>query len=156
MLLVSAGGAALAAQGATGTARQGATTTTSMDKNRAKARAGVLGCGGVGHGLGRRVLHGEVTVQTRDGRKTLVLARGKVTALSADAITITSADDVVTAFRVDGDTRFGFLRQPRPRAELKVGDQALVVGEKSGDANLARRVVTAADLPAKSGGGATP
>ena len=33
--------------------------------------------GGLGHGLGRRVLHGEVTVQTNEGVKTIVMARGR-------------------------------------------------------------------------------
>lgn len=144
VLAVSAGGAALAA------AAQPTSTTQSADK------AGKAGRGAHGwrHGLARRVLHGEVTVQTKEGRKTLVVARGKVTALDSGSVTITSADNVVTAFRINGDTRFGFLRQPDPRAELKVGDQAMVLGEKSGDANVARRVVTAKDLPSK--GGATP
>jgi hypothetical protein len=60
---------------------------------------------------------------------------------------------VTTTFTIDGDTRFGFLRQPDPRAELKQGDEAVVVGLKSGDTNVARRVVSAKDLP---NAGATP
>src|SRR5215211_4961639 len=75
VLLVSAGGAALAAQGATTT-----TQAPGASADKAKARAGVLGRGGGWrHGLGRRVLHGEVTVQTKDGVKTLVMAYGQVT-----------------------------------------------------------------------------
>jgi hypothetical protein len=154
VLAVSAGGAALAATA--GSAQP--TTTQSADKadkadmadmaDKAGRRAGWR------HGLARRALHGEVTVQTKEGRRTLVVARGKVTALDADGVTITSVDNVVTAFRINADTRFGFRNEPDPRAELKVGDQAVVIGEKSGDANVARRVVTAKDLPSK--GGATP
>ena len=140
VLLVSAGGAALAAQSAT-------TTTTpapsaGADKDKAKARAGVLGRAGWRHALGRRVLHGEVTVQTREGVKTLVMARGEVTALSKDAITVKSSDGVETSFRIDGDTRFGFRNEPDPTAELKVGEDAFVAGEKSGDRAVARRVVS--------------
>jgi hypothetical protein len=86
-------------------------------------------------------------VQAKDGRRTVVLARGKVSALSSGSITITSSDNVATTFTINDSTRFGFLREPDPRAELKVGDTALVVGERSGGGNVARRVVSAKDLP---------
>jgi hypothetical protein len=88
------------------------------------------------------VLHGEVTLETREGVKTLVMAYGQVTALSRDAITIKSADKVETSFGIDGATRFGFRNQPAPSAELKVGEDALVAGEKSGDRATASRVVS--------------
>jgi hypothetical protein len=139
VLLVSAGGAALATQGATTTTTQG--STAGADKT--KARAGALGRGGGWrHALGRRVLHGEVTVQTREGVKTLVLAYGQVTVLSKDAVTVKSSDGVETSFGIDGDTRFGFRNEPAPSAELKVGEDAFVAGEKSGDRAVAKRVVS--------------
>jgi hypothetical protein len=155
VLLVSAGGAALAAQDATTT-----TQAPGGSADKARARAGGLGRGGGwGHALGRRVLHGEVTVQTREGVKTLVLARGEVTALSKDAITVKSSDGVETSFRIDGDTRFGFRNEPEPSAELKVGEDAFVAGEKSGDSAVAKRVVSgelANRAAGKAGQGATP
>jgi hypothetical protein len=138
---------------------QDATTTTQApatvdkDRSRVKPRAGWR------HALGRRVLHGEVTVQTKDGTKTVVLARGELTALSGDAITVKSSDGVETLFRIDGDTRFGFRNEPDPRAELRVGEDAFVVGEKSGDTAVAKRVVAGelADRAAgKAGQGASP
>ena len=153
VLLVSAGGAALAAQDATTTTREPA---AAADKARA-ARAGALGrSGGWGHALGRRVLHGEVTVQTREGVKTLVVARGEVTALSESAITVKSSDGVSTEFRIDGDTRYGFRNEPAQRAELKVGDTAFVAGEKSGDSAVAKRVVSGELERPGAGKGATP
>ena len=136
VLLVSAGGAALAAQGAT-------TTTQAPGASADKARAGALGRGGGWrHALGRRVLHGEVTVQTKDGVKTLVMAYGQVTVLSKDAITVKSSDGVETSFKLDGDTRFGFRNETAPSAELKAGEDAFVTGETSGDSATARRVVS--------------
>jgi Domain of unknown function (DUF5666) len=147
VLAVSAGGAALAA---TGNAPTTATATTQAAKPGA---AGVRAAAGWRRALVRRALHGEVTLQTKQGRNTVVLARGKVTALSDTSITITSVDNVATTFTINGDTRFGFLRQPDPRAELKQGDEAAVVGVRSGGANVARRVVSAKDLP---NAGATP
>jgi hypothetical protein len=137
-LLVSAGGAALAAQGTTTT-----TQAPGASADKAKARTGALGRGGGWrHALGRRVLHGEVTLQTREGVKTLVMAYGQVTALSRDAITIRSSDGVETGFGIDGDTRFGFRNEPTPSTELKVGEDAFVAGEKSGDRATAKRVVS--------------
>jgi hypothetical protein len=144
VLAVAAGGAALAA---TGTAPTAATATTVTGGRSAAPAAPARRAGGLRRALARRALHGEVTLQGRNGRRTVVLARGKVTALDATSITVTSADNVATTFRIDGDTRFGFLRQPDPRAALAVGDAALVVGERSGDANVARRVVSAEERP---------
>ncbi len=105
------------------------------------------------------MLHGEVTVQTKDGVKTIVMARGEVTALSGDALTVKSSDGVETSFKIDGDTRFGFRNEPDPSAELKVGEDAFVAGEKSGDSAVAKRVVSgelAKRAAEKAGQGATP
>jgi hypothetical protein len=154
VLLVSVGGAALAAQDATTTTQAPGATA---DKAKDRARAGLLGRGGgLRHVLGRRVLHGEVTVQTQEGVKTLVMASGEVSALSKDAITVKSSDGVETSFAVDGDTRYGFRNEPAPTAELKVGDDAFVAGEKSGDRAVAKRVVSG-ELPQRGAGkGAAP
>jgi hypothetical protein len=151
VLVVSAGGAALAAQSATSTT-QAPSTGGPVDK-ASKARAGALGRGGGWRrGPGRRVLHGEVTVQTSEGVKTIVMASGEVTALSGDAIAVKSSDGVETRFKLDADTRYGFRNEPAPRAELKVGDDALVTGEKSGAEAIARRVVSG-DLARRGGSG---
>ena len=147
VLLVSAGGAALATQSTT-------TTTQAPGASADKAKARALGRGaGWRHALGRRVLHGEVTVQTSEGVKTLVMARGQITALSKDAVTVKSSDGVETSFGIDGDTRFGFRNEPAPSAELKVGEDAFVAGEKSGDRAVAKRVVSG-DLARRSAGAA--
>jgi hypothetical protein len=153
VLLVSAGGAALA-QSATSTTQAPSGGTVGKPE---KARAGALGrLGGFRHGLGRRVLHGEVTVQTREGVKTLVMASGEVSALSKDAITVKSSDGVETSFTRNGDTRYGFRNEPAPSAELKVGDTAFVTGEKSGGGAVAKRVVSGELPERRPGKGATP
>jgi hypothetical protein len=146
VLLVVAAGAALAAQDTTMTQAQGGPSVGKADKGRA----------GLRHGLGRRVLHGEMTIETQEGVKTIVMARGEVTALSGNAIIIKSSDGVETSFGIDGDTRFGFRNEPAPSAELKVGEDAFVAGEKSGDRAVAKRVVSG-DLARRGPGkGATP
>ena len=70
------------------------------------------------------------------------MAHGTVTALSKDAITVKSSDGVETSFTLNGDTRFGFRNEPAPSAELKVGEDAFVTGEKSGGRATAKRVVS--------------
>jgi hypothetical protein len=151
VLLLSAGGVALAAQSSP-------STTQAPGATADKARAGVLGRGaGWRHGLARRALHGELTLQTREGVKTVVVARGEVTALADDSITVKSSDGVSTSFRINDDTRFGFRHEPDPSAELKVGDTVWVAGTKSGDTVAATNVVSAKDLPERAAGkGATP
>jgi Domain of unknown function (DUF5666) len=152
VLLLSAGGAALAAQGSPSTTQAPGATA-----DRAKART--LGGGqapGWRRNLARRALHGEVTVQTADGVKTFVLARGEVSALAGDSITVKSSDGVSTSFRIDGSTRFGFRREPDPRAELKVGDDVWVVGQKSGGQATATNVVSAKEAPERAGRRAGP
>ena len=147
VLLMAAGGAALAAQNV---ATIRAPIASAEKPEKAKARAGLLGRGGGwGHALGRRVLHGELTLQTKDGVKTIVMARGSVTALSDDAIKVKSSDGVETSFAINDDTRFGFRNEPDPTAELKVGEDAFVAGEKSGERAVARRVVSG-DLAGKA------
>ena len=44
------------------------------------------------------------------------MARGEVTALSKDAITVKSSDGVETSFAIDGDTRYGFRNETGPDA----------------------------------------
>jgi hypothetical protein len=155
VLVVSAGGAALAAQSATSTTQAPSAGATVGKAD--KARAGMLGRGGGWrHALGRRVLHGEVTVQTQEGVKTLVMASGEVGALSKDAITVKSSDGVETSFTLNGDTRYAFRNEPAPSAELKVGDTAFVTGEKSGGGVVAKRVVSGELAQRGPGKGATP
>ena len=114
VLVVSAGGAALAAQSATSTTQ--APSGGGAVGRRTRPGPGRSAGLGFRHGLGRRVLHGEVTVQTREGVKTLVMASGEVSALSKDAITVKSSDGVETSFTLNGDTRYGFRNEPAPSA----------------------------------------
>ncbi len=92
--------------------------------------------------LGGQVLHSETTVQTDNGVKTYVAARGNVTALSASSITITSSDKVATTFAINSDTRYGFQNFKEPQAELRTGQTAMVIGTKSGDTTTANRIIT--------------
>lgn len=156
VLALSAGGAAFAAtQKSSGSDQQPrglgfAFRTLDPNGNGIAGRVGdrVRFGGGLGGArFGGRTLHGQATVQTQNGVKTYVFASGKVTALSGSSITITSSDNVATAFAINGDTRYGFQNFSQPRAELKTGQTAWVIGTKSGDTNTATRIVTFQNPP---------
>jgi hypothetical protein len=153
VLALSVGGAAFAATQQSSSADQprslGFGLATADANTNGKGIAGRLRFGG---GLGGarfhgRTLHGQATVQTDSGTRTYVFATGKVTALSGSSITITSSDNVATTFAINGDTRYGFRNLPQPRAELKTGQTASVIGTRSGDTNTATRITSFQELP---------
>jgi hypothetical protein len=143
VLAVTAGGAALAASGQE--AAQGDVVTVSDRLAVAPARKARL-LDRLAHRK-RRALHGEVTVKTDEGVKTVVFARGKVTAVSGSSLTITSEDNVATTFALNGDTRFGTRFALQSKDDVKVGVQATAAGEKQGETVTARRVVVNPNAP---------
>jgi hypothetical protein len=143
VLAVTAGGAALAATGQ-GAAR-GSVATVSEQLAAGQGRKARI-IERLAHRK-RRALHGEVTVKTDEGTRTVVFARGTVTALSASSLTITSEDKVATTFALNGETRFGTRFALQSRGDLKVGARATEAGEKQGETVTARRVVVNPDQP---------
>jgi hypothetical protein len=143
VLAVTAGGAALAATGQG--APQGSVATVSEQLAAGQGRKARI-IERLAHRK-RRALHGEVTVKTDEGTKTVVFARGKVTAVSGSSLTITSEDNVATRFALNGETRFGTRFALQSRDDLKVGVQATAAGEKQGETVTARRVVVNPEQP---------
>jgi len=143
VLAVSAGGVALAANG----------QTTSTTGPAAVAKKDGAKIGHWGLRLGRRALHAEGAFQTKDGVKTVVFARGKVTAVAGSSVTITSSDGVATTFALGADTKFGTKRRQQAKGDVKVGVQAAAAGVRSGGGVTARRVVV---LPAGTVAGQNP
>jgi hypothetical protein len=146
VLALSAGGVAWAATSSS------APSTTAPSGNGGAAKAHPkLGGLAWGRHLGGRALHGEVTVQTKNGTRTVVLARGKVSAYTAgSSISITSSDNTVTTFTINSATRYGFRNFSQPEASLKTGETAMVVGTQSGSTNTANRVITVQNPPKSS------
>jgi hypothetical protein len=147
VLALTAGGAALAASGhgpvqgdAVAVSDRLASSPWAHQPGR-KARL----LGRLGHH--RRALHGEVTVKTDKGFRTVAFARGKVTAVSGSSLTITSEDNVATTFALNGDTKYGTRFALQSKDALKVGVQATAAGEKPGATITARRVVVNPPAP---------
>jgi len=149
VLAVTAGGAALAASGQ-GTA---VGSTAAVSEQVATGQAVTAGQGRKARLVERlahrkrRALHGEVTVKTDEGVKTVAFARGKVTASSASSLTITSEDNVATTFALNGETRFGTRFALQSADDVKVGVQATAAGEKQGETVTAKRVVVNPNEP---------
>jgi hypothetical protein len=141
VLALTAGGAAIAASGH---GQVPGDPVAVSDRLASSPAAFALGrkarlLGRLGHH--RRALHGEVTVKAGDGFRTVVFARGKVTAVSASSLTVTSEDNVATTFALNGDTKYGTRFALQAKDALKVGVQATAAGEKQGATVTARRVV---------------
>jgi hypothetical protein len=58
------------------------------------------------HRLAERGLHGEATIKTAKGFQVVDGQRGKVTAISATSISLTSEDGYAATYVISGDTRF--------------------------------------------------
>jgi hypothetical protein len=98
-------------------------------------------------GLGKRVLHGEVVLQTRKGFVTAVIARGTVTAVDANSISVKSADGVTTTFTIDAKTKARSAGKVVPVANVHQGDTVGVLGVKNGSAVVAKLI---RERPAKA------
>jgi hypothetical protein len=78
-------------------------------------------------GLAGRMLHGELTVQTKDGVQTFLVQRGTVTAVGSGSVTVRSSDGFTRTWKVDAGTKFGKAGATSLAAITK-GDLVGVVG----------------------------
>ncbi|BFU43596.1 hypothetical protein [Krasilnikovia sp. MM14-A1004] len=100
---------------------------------------------GPGQGTGRRflkknTLHGEVTVQTKNGVKTVIVQRGTVTAASADGVTVKSTDGFAQTWSFADKLKVVQDRKPAEASAIKTGVQVGVAGLKDGDTATARLI----------------
>jgi hypothetical protein len=93
----------------------------------------------------QHTLHGEATVQTEDGVRTVVAQRGTVTEVTGDAITVRSTDGFVLTWRLTDRTVVVVNRAKSQIADVKVGTEVGVAGARDGDAVNARLVVVPRD-----------
>jgi hypothetical protein len=76
-----------------------------------------------------RLEHAEATVRTRTGHRTLDLQRGRVTQVSATAISVRSPDGFTGDYSVTQTTRVRIAGARGSIARVHVGDRVLVVAE---------------------------
>ncbi|MFG1603565.1 hypothetical protein [Actinoplanes sp. NPDC049265] len=91
--------------------------------------------------LRRNTLHGEMTVQGKDGVRTVVVQRGTVTATDGKTLTVKSSDGFTLTWNVTADLRVVQDRKKVDASAIKNGAAIGVAGAKDSAATTARLVV---------------
>jgi hypothetical protein len=78
--------------------------------------------------LRKNTLHGEMTVQGRDGAKTIVVQRGTVTAVDAKTVSVKSTDGFALTWTLGDKVRVVHDRKKAEISEVKVGAEVGLAG----------------------------
>ncbi|MBB4761035.1 hypothetical protein ACFQFC_33300 [Amorphoplanes digitatis] len=90
--------------------------------------------------LRKNTLHGELTVQGKDGVRTVVVQRGTVTAVDGDTVSVKSSDGFALTWTFGDKLRVVQDRKAVETAAIKTGAEVGVAGRKDGDKNVARLI----------------
>jgi len=90
--------------------------------------------------LRKNTLHGEVTVQGKDGAKTIVVQRGSITAVSGTGLTVKSTDGYTLTWTLAAKATVVQDKKKAGASALKTGEQVGVAGTKDGSADNARLI----------------
>jgi hypothetical protein len=90
--------------------------------------------------LRKNTLHGEVTVQGKNGVKTIVVQRGAVTAVTSTSVTVKSTDGYALTWTFGDKVRVVQDKKAVAASTLKAGEQIGVAGAKDGSATDARLI----------------
>jgi hypothetical protein len=91
--------------------------------------------------LARRALHGQITVATTAGPRTIAFERGSVQSLSGSSVVVKAADGTVWPWQVGQATRIVKEGRRVGPGALTSGQRVFVIGQLSGGSDDARRVV---------------
>lgn len=111
-----------------------APSASAVDQQRVRPRA-------IRKHLRRNTLHGEVTVQTRDGVRVVVVQRGTITTVSETGMTVESTDGFESTWTYGDQLRLVKDRKPAEKSVLTTGVQVGVAGVRDGDVTKARLIV---------------
>lgn len=90
---------------------------------------------------GKRVLHGELVISTKEGPQTIVVQRGEVTAVDDTSMTVKSADEFTLAWTFGDKLRVLERRKTVDGDALAPGDRVAVIGARSDDGGVARLIL---------------
>ena len=90
--------------------------------------------------LRKNTLHGEVTVQGKDGPKTIVVQRGTVTAVTATSVSVKSTDGFTATWTFGDKLKIVQNRKTVQASALKTGAEIGIAGTKDGSADTARLI----------------
>jgi hypothetical protein len=88
-----------------------------------------------------RAMHGQITVASRKGPKTIACERGTGQSVSGGALIVEAADGVTWTWQVGTDTRIFLARHRAGAGVLAAGQRVAVVGLVTGGTDQARRVL---------------
>ena len=91
--------------------------------------------------LARRVVHGQFTVKTKDGFRTVQVQQGTVAAVSATSITLVSADHYRHTYTIGSHTRVRFDGEKSAASKLVTGHHARVITAPRYGSNTAGIVI---------------
>lgn len=92
---------------------------------------------------GKRVLHGELVVSTKEGPQTIVVQRGEVTEVTDTSMTVKSSDGFTLTWTFGEKLRVFERRRTVDGDALTAGDKVAAVGAKSDDGGVARLILIA-------------
>jgi hypothetical protein len=158
---IAAGGVATAATTTGGSGGSGTTTVASAlgtvpaatTPSTGTGKEGKAGRGGRGGRLAKlqgRLLHGEFTVEGKDGKPMNVAEqRGTVNAVSSTSITLTSKDGFSHTYVVDSSTHVRVDGKKGAISGVKPGQDAAVLAKVDGSTDTAELVIQRPAKPAK-------
>jgi len=85
-------------------------------------------------------LHGQITVATKTGPRTMAFERGTVRSRSGTSIVVKAADGVAWTWQIRSATRIVKAGQPVGPKALATGQQVFVIGQEAGGSDEARRI----------------
>ena len=89
----------------------------------------------------RHTLHGETVVQTDEGTKTVVVQRGKVTAVDGTSLTVESSDGFSLTWKAGDPLRVIVNRAKADLSAITVGTEVGIAGAKDGGSPVARLII---------------
>jgi hypothetical protein len=90
--------------------------------------------------LRKNTLHGSVTVQGKDGVKTIAVQRGTITAVTSTSISVKSTDGFTETWGFGDPLRIVQDKKKAATSALKTGQTIGVAGTQSGSATSARLI----------------
>ena len=91
--------------------------------------------------LARHAMHGQVTVATKNGPKTIAFERGTVQSVSGGSIVVKAADGVTETWQVGGNARVVMRGSRIGATALASGQRVAVIGLMTGGTDQARLVL---------------
>ena len=92
-------------------------------------------------GLRHRALHGQFTIESKSGPKTIAFERGTVESVSGSSVVIKAADGVTMTWQLGSDARIYRDWHKVSADALAAGQQVAVMGLVTGGCDQARRVL---------------